>query len=768
MKRIKLYLARFAAVAFCAFAANAASSSPEGWSISRNSHFVGRIILQNAAGVCEEYAASELAKYIDAITGRKLPVSRGASAGPGDVVLRVKEAPIRDSYVLSAKNGVLEICGASPRGVLFGVYDFLERFGGVRWYASWMEKVPRKERIAAPANLHIAEKPAFDGRENLWFDYHRHPAFAVKMRCTAGAYSRMEERLGGDDWRFGGGLGNCHTMLHLVPPEQYAASHPEFFAMRDGKRIVPNGGNMQYYVQYCLSNPRLLALVTSNVLARIRQDPTARCYGVSQCDNQNYCQCETCAAIDREEGSPSGSVIRFANKIAEAVEREFPDKYIETLAYQYSRHCPAKTRPRHNVLVCLCSIECEFARSFEESSYQANRDFCRDLREWGAVTKNLYVWDYVTNFHRYYHLFANISTLRQNCRILRDANVRLLFPEGSYQGQHGAFAELKGWMLAKWMWNPEADRETLMQDFFEGYYGPSAAGLVREVYEEAERTTLTSGVPLLIFASPNSPEARQMMPTEFLEDAHCKLHKAEELARQDGTNYARNVRMTGFSVDAMLLDRLNCDRYDFTSIAIDPGEVRAKLERRQALAKSLCERFDEAGTMKLCEIGTDVIGGYRAILDEKMPETPAAHKAESGIVEEIEFRTWKNEQCDIVDDAAARNGKAVKITTYDWAATMPLDIIRFPGSREVTLWARMRFEGECAGDDLLSWIGVYNPKLARSVIAWTPKGREVTEPSKYAWYKIGSWKPDRDVEYVWLGNGKTPGSAVFLDALRFD
>jgi hypothetical protein len=60
-----------------------------------------------------------------------------------------------------------------------------------------------------------------------------------------------------------------------------------------------------------------------------------------------------CMKIIEEEGSPSGPIIRFVNKIAE----HFPDKTISTLAYTYSRHAPRKTRPASNVQIMLSTIE---------------------------------------------------------------------------------------------------------------------------------------------------------------------------------------------------------------------------------------------------------------------------------------------------------------------------------------------------------------------------------------------------------------------------
>lgn len=46
-----------------------------------------------------------------------------------------------------------------------------------------------------------------------------------------------------------------------------------------------------------------------------------------------------------------GSFLRYVNAIAEAVEEEFPGRYIDTFAYRYTRTPPKLTHPRDNVIV---------------------------------------------------------------------------------------------------------------------------------------------------------------------------------------------------------------------------------------------------------------------------------------------------------------------------------------------------------------------------------------------------------------------------------
>ncbi len=82
--------------------------------------------------------------------------------------------------------------------------------------------------------------------------------------------------------------------------------------------------------------PMCWKIVKDAVASLLDQYPDSEVISVSTNDNTQYCQCESCMAINDREESHAGSVIDFVNKIA----AEFPDRTISTLAYQYTRKAP--------------------------------------------------------------------------------------------------------------------------------------------------------------------------------------------------------------------------------------------------------------------------------------------------------------------------------------------------------------------------------------------------------------------------------------------
>jgi len=229
------------------------------------------------------------------------------------------------------------------------------------------------------------------------------------------------------------------------------------------------------------------------------------------------------------------------NQVAEAVEAEFPDVWIETLAYQYTRKPPKTIRPRHNVVPRLCTIECDFSLPLDESAYPQNVRFVEDIRGWSAITDKLYVWDYTTNFHNYVGPHPNFPAIPGNIRFFRDNRVVGLFEQGANEAPHAEFGELRSWLIAKLLWNPDQPVEPLLDDFFAGYYG-AAAGPIRQYFDELQTLALDPEITVRIFDALRG----RWLTREFVERAEALWTEAERLAADD-PDLLRRVRMSGIT-----------------------------------------------------------------------------------------------------------------------------------------------------------------------------------------------------------------------------
>jgi len=224
-----------------------------------------------------------------------------------------------------------------------------------------------------------------------------------------------------------------HSFYKIIPPEKYFDQHPEWFSEIDGKRTHD-------HAQLCLTNDELCREVTKNVLETLRKDPDARFIDISQNDWHKNCTCVKCKALDEKEGSPSGSLVHFLNKVAAEVEKEFPDVLVESLAYQYTRKPPEFVKPRNNVLIRLCTIECSYIQPL---TGEQNRKFAKDMEGWSRIARHLFIWDYVTNYTDYIGPHPNLRVLAPNIRYFVDNGAVGLFEEG----EGDDFADMRNWVL---------------------------------------------------------------------------------------------------------------------------------------------------------------------------------------------------------------------------------------------------------------------------------------------------------------------------------
>lgn len=726
------------------------------------------IVRPAAASPSQVYAAEELQRFTEQMTGVKLPIATDEAplpactvllgdtrftsellGGPADV-----KALGEDGFRLVRHGDRLLVLGGPVRGTLYGVYELLERFGGCRWYSSWHSVIPHRDTFAVPA-LDETQKPAFALREPFWFDMFNGD-LAARNKVNGNAM-HLDDKHGGHSYRFGGGLGSCHTFNTLCSPDVYFAAHPEYFSQVNGKRVKEN-------TQLCLSNPDVLRIVTSNVLERIRKDPGASFYGVSQNDWYNYCTCPACKAIDDAEESHAGTMIAFVNQIAEAVEKEFPNVIIETLAYQYTRKPPKTIRPRANVMPCLCTIECDFSFPITASAFKENRAFLDDIRGWSAICKRLYVWDYTTNFRDYTSPFPNVLALQGNVKFFHTNRVNYLFEQGAYQGRHGDFAELKAWLLAKWLWNPDLPAEPLLQDFFKGYYG--AAAPYARTYFDALHSYYRDPAnhPLRIFDDP----LHALLTDDFYARASGLWQQAEAAVKDDPA-HLYNVRMGSFSVLYARMARMPASEEIKVWVTEKPKRYEVPAEQR-ALAAELLKRFDEARNIRLSEDSgrhREVLARWKVLANP--PVLPAA-QTRAFVEDKLLSLSNRGTYGDTVADPLAEDGSAMKLynTHYEWCATLPFSKVAFDSGKKYRLRVRVCVEKEPGKEGEAFWVGVYDAKNRRGCAGIERKTSDVGDG--YAWYDVAEWVPERD-HYFWIGPGrfdKQGGATSAIKALKID
>jgi hypothetical protein len=416
----------------------------------------------------EQHAAQELAHFLEQITDAEFKTTDTTFRADSRILVGQQAAKLiyptfstdglgTDGIIIRTAGNDLILAGGRPRGTLYAVYTFLEDQIGCRWWSSTESTIPRKPTVTI-GNIDLRYVPVLEYREPYWFDAHDGD-WAVRNKCNGNAV-RVDARRGGKHKY----EGFVHTFFPLIPPEKYFKDHPEWFSEIDGNR-------MHQRAQLCLTNEAMRRELVKNLKARLRANPGATIASVSQNDWRGNCRCAQCSAIEEEEGSPAGLMLKFVNAVAADIEEEFPNVAISTLAYQYTRKPPEHIRPRDNVIVRLCSIECSFSAPLAD---ERNKEFRDDIVGWSKICDRLYIWDYTTNFRHHIMPHPNLRVLGPNVKFFADHNVKGIFEQGAYTTNGAEMAELRAWVLAKLLWDPTRDGEALVNELVKNYYGPAA------------------------------------------------------------------------------------------------------------------------------------------------------------------------------------------------------------------------------------------------------------------------------------------------------
>ena len=513
------------------------SSGSPAFTISATDHKPCPIVISSNASPSERYAAQELQHYLEAITLVKLPIVEDSVRSVSREILVGDNAHVRalhlpldisklgpEGFALRTLKNKLIIAGARPRGTLYGVYTLLEEKLGVRWFTPELEVIPHTNRLVL-ASLNEARVPALEYRQVFWTEMMRNADFAARHRLN-GEQNQLAEKHGGSAVVY---FPFVHSFDTLIPPELYQ-DHPEYFPLINGKR--KNG-----YVQRCLSNPDVLKLAIATVRQWIHDHPQATIISVSQNDTGNWCQCDVCKAFDDQEGSPAASLIRFVNAIAENIEPDFPNVRIDTLAYQYTRKPPKTLRPRPNVIIRLCSIECCFAHPLATCDSNENRKFRDDILAWQPVARKLYVWDYTTDFGHYQQPFPNFESLQPNVQFFVQHGVTGLFEQGNYSGGgSGELGPLRAYLLAELLWNPNTDPNRHTTEFLNAYYGKAAVPM-RAYLSLLEHQVSDGKTHAHIFDSSKAA----YLNDSFLAEAAKIFDAAEQAAENDSVRFRVQV-----------------------------------------------------------------------------------------------------------------------------------------------------------------------------------------------------------------------------------
>ena len=536
--------------------------------------------------------ADTLNVYLNKAVGISLEISDKQKKR--SIILVEKTDLNKDFISIDYKDSLITISANNKRNLYYATYDFIEKFLNVNWLSNDFTYHEDLKSINFPKNYSYYFEPPVLTRTVHSKLFYNDSVFADKLKVTNEAFPRYVPSA------------RVHTFHRFLPYEVFYDKNPEYYALRNGKRLP---------TQLCLTNTDVLKIVKDSVNSFFNKFPNSDVISVSQDDNTQYCQCDKCSKIDNQEGSPAGTMIHFVNAVAES----FPNKTISTLAYQYTRK-PPKVKPIENVLITLCSIECNRSVPIELGC----KDFSSDLKGWSQLTDNIRIWDYTTQFTNFLAPFPNWGTIKPNINLFVDNNAKWIFEQHS--NNDSELFELRSYIMAKLLWNPNLDFQTLLNEFNNKYYG-NGGKYISEYVNSIQNQIDNTSFFLFLYGDPSQGFDSFLSPENLL-NYDILFNKALSSVELDSEYYKRILR-SKISIDYAVLEsyRKNfSDLYQLTKTENDIKSINPKLIRRLNAFSKTCNDNDITLMNEMGFTVSDYIVNYRKALKTAIKENLASFK----------------------------------------------------------------------------------------------------------------------------------------------
>ena len=536
----------------------------------------GDVFLRADALPGEKTASEELKTYLKKISGAEFAVGTdpakcriviGTADSPAvpDSMKKSLEGKEEEAFLLKTEGGKLYIVGKTQVGTLYGVYTFLEDFLNVRWFLPDEEYVEKHNEVVLP-EIHLVSEPAFHWRTlsqvsaggkaragKTWAARNRLQCtseFGIQALSDPAQRDYYDARIASHCNYTGGHI----TFYLAIPPQQYLNSHPEYFALVNGKRLRNTGHNNTHY---CISNPEVQKLVADYICSLHEKYGRRITYLLGAPDTTiNWCECDGCRALD-EKGKLDVSR-RFhtvAQKIAKTVYAKHPDAQLMVWAYANYRSLPDDLEIDPRMTVYFCTHGRCFAHKIDDPACIRNAEILDLMKKWLKRNPNMRLYEYARCTPM--HWTPLEKTLSADLKTYRKMGIRgwkeeVSFPDANYASipkfeedpTHPAHMLEQEWLYlnvaGKLLWNPGLDVDKVIADIESKYYGKTYP--VMKKFNDLRRAAWENSQGCFGYPTGDSRSALLLMKEGLKEQLLSLLGQAEKLAGNDPVLLRRLAR----------------------------------------------------------------------------------------------------------------------------------------------------------------------------------------------------------------------------------
>ena len=488
------------------------------------------IILPKDAPVELERAAKELQAYVKKTSGAELRIGT-EGGGPGErVEIRLAVTPLgisrggdpkteivhEDGYAIQSSGRTITIMGGSPRGTLYGVYDFIERALGVRWFmpTEMGEDILKSTSIPVP-ELAIVKNPAFPSVSGFtWAGSPGAEDWELRMRVKVGKAVTF-----GHNW----------YNIHRFSKETFEAD-PEMFALVSDQRGRST--------QLCSSNPKVIQVTVEAARRYFKANPDAPLFSISPNDGLGWCECERCKNIDALYGVTDFSLadrfVHYANRVLEELEKTNPGKQVGIYAYAEHTSPPKRARPKANYVTALTHMPWEFCHvhPINDPACPSNKRYLEYLEGWSNLTRHVGVYEYYGHFF-VFTPWPIVHSMRVDIPLYKELRIERFISETQ---QNWATQGLNFYVAAKLVADPSLDVDALLAEYFSRFYGKAGGAMRRynDLWEAAMKKTGEA-------AEHRGYSWLSMFSLPLVAEADAILKEAEALAAKDSEMVRQRV-----------------------------------------------------------------------------------------------------------------------------------------------------------------------------------------------------------------------------------
>lgn len=407
----------------------------------------------------EESAKKYFLKYVKLLTGKGLQ-----EESENTVVFDVNSQ--EDDFTEITLQGNVLTFGGGKRGVIYSVFTFLEKLG-CRFYTPKLEKLPQTDKYINDFSL--TERSPFIFRDILDNEA-KDKEWCLKNKINSDLWRtrKLKEEDGGA-YAFAGIPAHSLTGEFLLKP--FIQSNPEFFALKDGKRLTDAHG------QVCMTNIEAMRKVSEEVKRLLAENPDKNIVSVSAGDNDNFCECENCKKSIEKIGL-TNTYFNFVNAVASNIKKDYPKVLVHTFAYEMLDNFRNGFEFEDNVMVQFClARNCKLHKLSDESC-ALNVFALNNLKKCASICKNVFIWEYINCFKYQLFPFPHITYYRDDIQTFRELKIKGIFYEGAHRDWENVsfmgIRELKCYLLAKLMWKPDMTKQEYdgyIREFCQAFYG---------------------------------------------------------------------------------------------------------------------------------------------------------------------------------------------------------------------------------------------------------------------------------------------------------